>query len=67
MAQILTPPASRHGSESPDAESKQSPADSSVDLSQSLDILLERYLCLLDRHQKLQAGLATTLSAVRQR
>ncbi|KAF7591919.1 hypothetical protein BBP40_000890 [Aspergillus hancockii] len=63
MSQIPTPPASHHGSESPDAESKQSPADSSLDLLQSLDTLLERYLHLLDRHQKLQADLATNLSS----
>ncbi|KAE8351492.1 hypothetical protein BDV28DRAFT_136986 [Aspergillus coremiiformis] len=64
MAQIPTPPASRHGSESPGADSKQPPVvDLSVDLLDSLDTLLERYLHLLDRHQKLQAELATTLSS----
>ncbi|KAE8379236.1 hypothetical protein BDV26DRAFT_260045 [Aspergillus bertholletiae] len=64
MAQIPTPPASRSGSESPDTEHKQPPVDdSSVDLLRSLDDLLEQYLFLLDRHQKLQAELATTLSS----
>ncbi|KAB8236795.1 hypothetical protein ETB97_011305 [Aspergillus alliaceus] len=64
MAQIPTPPASPQGSESPDVESKPPPVvDSSVDLLQSLDTLLERYLHLLDRHQELQAELATVLSS----
>ncbi|KAE8360715.1 hypothetical protein BDV27DRAFT_134040 [Aspergillus caelatus] len=63
MAQIPTPPASRHGSESPDTEYKQIPVVDTSDLLQSLDTLLERYLHLLDRHQKLQAELATTLSS----
>ena len=67
MAQIPTPPASRHGSESPDTEYKQIPVVDTSDLLQSLDTLLERYLHLLDRHQKLQAELATTLSSVQQR
>ncbi|KAE8148551.1 hypothetical protein BDV25DRAFT_158132 [Aspergillus avenaceus] len=63
MAQVPTPPASRHGSETPDAESKQLPITDSTELLQSLDTLLERYLHLLDRHQKLQAELASSLSA----
>ncbi|OOO08826.1 hypothetical protein OAory_01101220 [Aspergillus oryzae] len=63
MAQIPTPPASRHGSESPGIEYKQPPVVDPSDLLQSLDTLLERYLHLLDRHQKLQAELATTLSS----
>ncbi|KAB8258184.1 hypothetical protein BDV32DRAFT_126231 [Aspergillus pseudonomiae] len=63
MAQIPTPPASRHGSESPETEYKQPPGVDSSGLLRSLDALLERYLHLLDRHQKLQAELATTLSS----
>ncbi|OGM45929.1 hypothetical protein ABOM_005240 [Aspergillus bombycis] len=63
MAQIPTPPASRHGSESPDTEYKQPPGVGNSDLLRSLDALLERYLHLLDRHQKLQAELATSLSS----
>ncbi|KNG85874.1 hypothetical protein ANOM_003649 [Aspergillus nomiae NRRL 13137] len=63
MAQIPTPPASRHGSESPETEHKQPPGVDSSGLLRSLDALLERYLHLLDRHQKLQAELATTLSS----
>lgn len=61
MAQILTPPASRHTSESPEIQQKEN------ELSQTLDTLLERYLALLDRHQKLQADLAKQLSSVRSR
>jgi hypothetical protein len=65
MAQFPTPPASRHGSELPDVDTKDFPvADSSADLLHSLDALLERYLDLLDRHQKLHADLAKQLSSV---
>lgn len=66
MAQFPTPPASRHGSELPDVDTtKDSPvADSSAELLQSLDALLERYLDLLDRHQKLHADFAKQLSSV---
>ena len=35
-----------------------------MDLLQSLDNLLERYLHLLDQHQKLQAELGSKLSSV---
>ncbi|PLB52386.1 hypothetical protein P170DRAFT_472283 [Aspergillus steynii IBT 23096] len=64
MAQIPTPPASRPGSETPDAELKEAPvADSSADLLQSLDTLLEKYLDLLDRHQKSQEELARRISS----
>ncbi|PWY79449.1 hypothetical protein BO94DRAFT_567774 [Aspergillus sclerotioniger CBS 115572] len=64
MAQIPTPPASRSASPAPDAEPKQAPvAESPVDLLQSLDNLLERYLRLLDQHQKLQAELGSKLSS----
>ncbi|BCR91587.1 uncharacterized protein ACHE_70430A [Aspergillus chevalieri] len=62
MAQILTPPASRHTSESPEVR-KETEVDASAELLQSLDTLLERYLHLLDRHQKLQADLAKRLSS----
>lgn len=58
MSQIPTPPVSRHASEVPDVLQEKSPV---VD---SLDTLLERYLGLLDRHQKLQAELAKRLSSV---
>ncbi|KAL2816886.1 hypothetical protein BJX63DRAFT_128237 [Aspergillus granulosus] len=56
MAQLITPPASRGSSEVPDV-------DSATELIQSLDRLLERYLELLDKHQKLQGELASTLSS----
>lgn len=65
MAHFPTPPASRHGSRSPDVDSKNAPlADSSAELLQSLDSLLERYLDLVDRHEKLHAELAKRLSSV---
>ncbi|PYH33044.1 uncharacterized protein BO87DRAFT_407687 [Aspergillus neoniger CBS 115656] len=64
MAQIPTPPASRPASPAPDSEPKQAPvADAPEDLLQSLDNLLERYLHLLDQHQKLQAELGSKLSS----
>ncbi|KAK1141611.1 hypothetical protein N8T08_008875 [Aspergillus melleus] len=68
MAQIPTPPASRSGSESPEFELKEAPvsdssADSSADLLQSLDALLEKYLDLLDQHQKFQTELASRISS----
>lgn len=58
MAQVPTPPESRQTSESPEIQHKEAGA---VDL----DGLLERYLGLLDRHQRLQADLAKQLSSVR--
>ncbi|KAJ5377723.1 uncharacterized protein N7496_005132 [Penicillium cataractarum] len=61
MAQIPTPPPSRPGSEAPDPVPK--PAEASSELLQSLDVLLEEYLHLLDRQQKLQSGLAKQLSS----
>lgn len=63
MAQIPTPPASRPGSEPPDAV-KAAPVSDSADLLQSLDALLEKYLDLLDQHQKSQAELASRISSV---
>ncbi|KAI9039143.1 uncharacterized protein KD926_009892 [Aspergillus affinis] len=68
MAQIPTPPASRPGSEAPEVELKEAPvsdssADSPADLLQSLDSLLEKYLDLLDQHQKLQTQLASRISS----
>ncbi|KAL2000659.1 hypothetical protein VTN02DRAFT_2786 [Thermoascus thermophilus] len=60
MAQIPTPPPSRHVSEAPEASPK--PAGPSSDLLQSLDVLLERYLQLLDHYQKFQAKLGKQLS-----
>jgi hypothetical protein len=58
MAQLATPPASRQPSEAPDL-------DPATDLVRSLDTLLERYLELLDKHQKLQGELASRFSSVR--
>ncbi|KAJ5548747.1 hypothetical protein N7513_005981 [Penicillium frequentans] len=64
MPQIPTPPASRPGSEAPEVESKPAEAPGgSTELLQSLDILLEQYLHLLDRQQELQSGLAKQLSS----
>lgn len=61
MAQVPTPPASRQTSESPEVQHKgEGQAAAGVDV----DSLLERYLGLLDRHQKLQADLAKQLSSV---
>jgi hypothetical protein len=62
MAQIPTPPPSRPGSEAADPAPKS--AEASPELLQSLDVLLEQYLHLLDRQQKLQSGLAKQLSSV---
>lgn len=63
MAQIPTPPASRQTSESPEIQ-KETDVDTSAELLQTLDSLLERYLYLLDLHQRLQADLAKQLSSV---
>ena len=66
MAQVPTPPASRHSSEAPEVQQKETQeVDTSAALLQTLDTLLERYLHLLDRHQKLQEDLAKRLSSVR--
>ncbi|KAJ6009693.1 hypothetical protein N7522_004709 [Penicillium canescens] len=59
MTQIPTPPDSRPGSEAPEAKTKPIASD----LVQSLDTLLEQYLNLLDKQQKLQTGLAKQLSS----
>ncbi|KAJ5306561.1 hypothetical protein PENANT_c031G04972 [Penicillium antarcticum] len=59
MTQIPTPPASRPGSEAPEAKAKPVASE----LVQSLDTLLEQYLNLLDKQQKLQTGLAEQLSS----
>ncbi|KAJ0422134.1 hypothetical protein BJY00DRAFT_97448 [Aspergillus carlsbadensis] len=56
MAQLATPPASRQPSEVSDR-------DPATDIIRSLDTLLERYLELLDKHQKLQGELASRLSS----
>lgn len=63
MLQIPTPPASRLGSEAPEVVPKPNEGASS-ELLQSLDILLERYLHLLDRQQQLHSGLSKQLSSV---
>ncbi|CAI7630388.1 unnamed protein product [Penicillium viridicatum] len=60
MSQIPTPPASRPGSEAPDVKVKPVALEDSV---QCLDTLLERYLHLLDRQQKLHSSLAKQLSS----
>ncbi|CAG8905306.1 unnamed protein product [Penicillium egyptiacum] len=60
MTQIPTPPASRPGSEAPEVTVKAEPLEDSV---QSLDTLLEKYLHLLDRQQKLHSSLAEQLSS----
>ncbi|KAL4906882.1 hypothetical protein BDW74DRAFT_176484 [Aspergillus multicolor] len=64
MAQLPTPPASRQSSERPEAEFKQLHIDDPTpDLLKSLDALLEKYLHLLDKHQRLQNDLASKLSS----
>ncbi|KAF4173945.1 hypothetical protein CNMCM8694_002242 [Aspergillus lentulus] len=64
MAELPTPPASRQSSESPELQLKQSyEAESSAKTLELLDHSLERYLLLLDQHQKLQADLAKKLSS----
>ncbi|PYH44937.1 uncharacterized protein BP01DRAFT_357287 [Aspergillus saccharolyticus JOP 1030-1] len=63
MAQIPTPPASRHGSPSPEHNPKKSEIEQQTIRLQTLDELLERYLHLLDEHQKLQADLGSRLSS----
>ncbi|KAL4922208.1 hypothetical protein BDW62DRAFT_79147 [Aspergillus aurantiobrunneus] len=64
MAQLPTPPASRQNSEIPDAELKQLHINNTTpNLLSSLDALLEKYLHLLDKHQRLQSELASKLSS----
>ncbi|KAJ5124720.1 uncharacterized protein N7515_008545 [Penicillium bovifimosum] len=58
MTQIPTPPASRPGSQAPEITRPVA----SVDLARRLDTLLEQYLHLLDRQQRLQSSLAKDLS-----
>ncbi|KAJ5472531.1 hypothetical protein N7530_006532 [Penicillium desertorum] len=60
MTQIPTPPASRPGSEAPEVKAKPEALEDSV---QCLDTLLEKYLHLLDRQQKLHSSLAEQLSS----
>lgn len=60
MSQIPTPPASRPGSEAPEVKVKPVALEDSV---QCLDTLLEKYLHLLDRQQKLHSILAEQLSS----
>jgi hypothetical protein len=65
MKQLPTPPASRQSSEVPDTDLKQLHIDDPTpDLLESLDALLEKYLHLLDKHQRLQHVLASKLSSV---
>ncbi|RAH75539.1 uncharacterized protein BO66DRAFT_363465 [Aspergillus aculeatinus CBS 121060] len=63
MEQIPTPPASRHGSPSTEHGSNESKPEQQLDHLQMLDDLLERYLHLLDQHQRLQADLGARLSS----
>ncbi|RAL10577.1 uncharacterized protein BO97DRAFT_406830 [Aspergillus homomorphus CBS 101889] len=65
MAQIPTPPASRHGSPLLEDELKELKIEQQQPTNQLqvLDELLERYLYLLDQHQKLQADLGARLSS----
>ncbi|KAL4997635.1 hypothetical protein BDV10DRAFT_89491 [Aspergillus recurvatus] len=64
MTQLPTPPVSRQSSEIPDAELKQLHIDDPTpDLLEPLDALLEKYLHLLDKHQRLQSDLASKLSS----
>ncbi|KXG45756.1 uncharacterized protein PGRI_046120 [Penicillium griseofulvum] len=60
MTQIPTPPASRQSSEAPEVKVKPVALEDSV---QCLDTLLEQYLHLLDRQQKLHSCLAEQLSS----
>ncbi|KAL4885040.1 hypothetical protein BJY04DRAFT_158553 [Aspergillus karnatakaensis] len=60
MPQLPTPPVSRQTSESPDLNL---PNGQTADLAQSLDSILEKYLHLLDKHQRLQGELAAKLSS----
>ncbi|CAG8207373.1 unnamed protein product [Penicillium nalgiovense] len=60
MTQIPTPPASRPGSEAPEVKVTPEALEDSV---QCLDTLLEKYLHLLDRQQKLHSSLAEQLSS----
>jgi hypothetical protein len=62
MAQIPTPPSSREVSAEPVPERPRKVT--TEDHVKSLDILLERYLYLLDQHQTLRADLAEQLSSV---
>ena len=60
MAQIPTPPASPHVE-----NSRRAPANNSLlEPLESPNALLERYLHLLDQHQKLQEELGKQLSSV---
>ncbi|KAL4821066.1 hypothetical protein BDW67DRAFT_151948 [Aspergillus spinulosporus] len=64
MKQLPTPPASRQNSEVPDTDLKQLQIDDPTpDLLESLDALLEKYLHLLDKYQRLQHVLASKLSS----
>ncbi|KAL4759827.1 uncharacterized protein BDW70DRAFT_139215 [Aspergillus foveolatus] len=64
MKQLPTPPASRQSSEVPDTDLKQLHIDDPTpDPLESLDALLEKYLHLLDKHQRLQHVLASKLSS----
>ncbi|KAL4739136.1 hypothetical protein BDV11DRAFT_188445 [Aspergillus similis] len=64
MKQLPTPPASRQSSEVPDTDFKQLHINEPTpDLLESLDTLLEKYLHLLDKHQRLQHVLASKLSS----
>ncbi|EPS26641.1 hypothetical protein PDE_01579 [Penicillium oxalicum 114-2] len=61
MSELPTPPPSRPGSEAPETATKT--VEASAELLQSLDLLLESYLHLLDRQQALQSGLSKSLAS----
>lgn len=62
MSQLPTPPLSREASEEPISDSGA--ATTTDQKLVELDALLERYLHLLDRHQKLHVELGKKLSSV---
>jgi coiled-coil domain-containing protein 115 len=65
MSQIPTPPQSRGSSVEPNDEKIDKTTTTLDEKVQLLDNLLERYLHLLDTHQKLQDSLGKQLSSVR--
>jgi hypothetical protein len=64
MSQIPTPPQSRGASTEPNDEKIDITTTTLDEKVQLLDALLERYLYLLDTHQKLQESLGKQLSSV---
>lgn len=65
MSELITPPASRSGSEAPLIETKPAALlQTASELRLRLDTLLEQYLALLNKQQQLQSGLAKQMSLV---